>query len=342
MGLFVALALLLQDDDRALAKECLDKPTPELKAKLKARAPESPLAAAYLTVLARAQGDDLKAFQRYVERLPGEFNVDAHVKVIGDCLQEKPELETPALLALAHFDALVRLGAEAKLLEVLAAKLKLSKIDGKWATFEGAKLLELRKNPDADPGSSWGARYVKACLAISAALKNKELIEGLHKALASLKAGSPAHLEALASNVKPFIPCRRCKGQPKKTCDLCEGKGERTATCSQCTGSGQIYKGKSGRTGQDIIEPCSACKGKGKWSVKCTACDGGTVTCAACKGAEWKAPTMADFASEEKCGACGGSGFAFARARHPCWFCKGLGSFLKPKGAEAKLVGPTD
>jgi DnaJ-class molecular chaperone len=77
--------------------------------------------------------------------------------------------------------------------------------------------------------------------------------------------------------------------------------------------------------------------------IDCTQCEGGQVKCQGpCKGNPWKAPAMEDIAAEEGCKVCAGSGLMFKSAAHPCQSCKGLGLFLKPKGAETKLVGPVE
>lgn len=303
------LALVLQDLD--LAREAL-QPTSETRDKLKKAG--TPLARAYLAVVSKP--DDL--FKKYVEKLPPELTAEAHAKVIGDLLQLDGDLAH--LLAIAHFEAM----GDAKLQETLAPKLKLSKVDGAWTSA----------------GPAWSEKYLKAYRLMKSVKPDQA--EELHKLLLSLKPGAPAHIEALAANVKPFIACKRCKGQPKKPCEGCKEAGERTASCSTCGGAGRILKGTSARTGRDIIESCSSCKGKGKWAVDCPSCEGGQVVCGLCKGAEWRAPTPADFASEEKCSTCSGSGRMFSAVRYPCWFCKGLGVFLKPKGAESKLVGPAE
>jgi hypothetical protein len=296
------LFLLVQDLE--LAREVLN-PTKETREKLKKR--DSPLARAYLA----SKPDDV--FKKYVEKLPVELNVEAHAKVIGDLLQLDGDLAQ--LLAAAHFEAM----GDAKLQEALAPKLKLSKVNGVWTSS----------------GPAWSEKYLK----VYKSMKAGDPVEEIHKALVSLKT---PHTDALAANVKPFIPCKRCKGQSKKPCDACKEAGERTASCSTCGGAGQILKGTSARTGKDIIENCSACKGKGKWQIDCPSCEGGQIVCATCKGAAAKAPSIAEWASEEKCGFCSGSGSHFAVVRYPCAFCKGLGVFLKPKGAEDKLVGPRE
>jgi hypothetical protein len=326
---------LVQTSEAALARQALD--SSQAQAKLRAQVGDSSFAMAYYVALSKPD-----VFRKYLDRLPGEFNVDAHAKVIGDLLQDKSDLE---LVALAHFEALVKLGADSKIIETLAGKLKLTKVEGRWASADGAQAFELRKalKEERAPGEaagSWDARYLRACALLRAALKTPDLIESLYKSLSVLKT---PHTDALAANVKPFIVCKRCKGQGKKPCDRCQEKGELTVVCSQCQGSGQLYKGQSGRTGKDIIESCPSCKGKGKWQVDCPTCENGVIVCPACKGAEAKTPTLADWvASDEPCKMCGGSGFALQVVRHPCAFCKGLGAFLKPKGAEGKLVGPTE
>ncbi len=339
------LIFVLQSADHELAKEALGKPTPELRAKLKARTAESPLAAAWWAAIARPE--DAKLFKKYVESLPPEFNADAHAKVIGDLSQDPSELA--ALLSLAHFCALVKMNADPNAVAVIGARLKLVKIEGKWATNDGALIQELRKSfdtgtmgPEKLPNAGWPALYVKAYVLMKAAVRNSDLIETAVKHLSSIKSGAPSHIEALLSKIKDSGPCRRCKGQGKKPCDQCKEIGERVATCSQCQGAGQLLKGVSGRTGKEIIEPCSMCKGKGKWAVDCPTCEAGQIVCTACKGAEFKAPTLDDWASVSPCKVCGGSGNMFAEVIHPCAFCKGLGFFLKPKSAESKLVGPQE
>jgi hypothetical protein len=338
---------LLQDPVEAARRTAAALQKPELAAAARqACAGDSVLFLVYRAALARARdkgwkSDDpeVKAFAAYAGRLDAD-----HARAIEGLLQEKPGLEFPTLLALAHFDLL----EDEKKAQELAPKLKLIKKEDRWMSREGELTSELRAgaapaDPKFEAATQFGIRYLQACSMVRQAIKNKDLWEDLHKLLLSIKPGSPKHLGALADRVKPLIVCRKCDGAGGKSCEACQGSGERTATCGNCNGGGKLLKGYSGRTGQPIIEDCKQCKTQGKWQVDCPQCDKGEVKCQGpCKGTPWKQPAMEEIASEDPCAACKGTGFPFRRVVHPCPFCRGLGGFFKPKGAEGKLLGSPD